>query len=52
MGCHIPDGWDGMEGPTVSNFRVWAEEDKAKEREGVESRGRRAPDSLSQSLKN
>ena len=32
-----------MEGPTVSNFRVWAEEDKAKEREGVESRGRRAP---------
>lgn len=33
-------GWRNL---TVSNFRVQEEEDKAKDREGVETRGRRGP---------
>lgn len=38
VGYRVPGGWGGVEGTTVSNVRIWAEEDKTKEREGVETR--------------
>ena len=52
MGCHVLDGWGRMEGPTVSTLSVRAKEDKAKEREGVETEGGGIQDSLSQRSKN